>query len=220
MDAFYYDLDKEAKTFTEDKFGLSPEKTIENINHCENKFNYIFSDNVIEHVKKPDEFLRDLINQLEDGGILVIKTPHASNTELLFNPIISIKGYFLKALRYNSLKKAILAWVERYWSCDPPRHLYSFSKNSLKYLMANFDNEDLQYQILYYRTPWFNNTITEQFFSKDKRLSIIKSIVIRLFLLPLIPFEIFLQACKHFFLQIGLLSPGGIILKIKKMPNP
>jgi 2-polyprenyl-3-methyl-5-hydroxy-6-metoxy-1,4-benzoquinol methylase len=219
LDAYYYDLDNEAKSFTMDKFGLTASKVIENCKASGIRFNYIFSDNVIEHAMDPFEFVKDLIEHLEIDGVLVIKTPHAGNTELLFNPVITIKGYLLKGLKYNSFGKTLVAWFNRYWSCDPPRHLYSFSKNSLNYLMKKFDNAGnagLEYQILYYHTPWFNNTITEQFFSKDKRLHILKSILIRIVIFPIVPLEIILQVCKHAFLKIGILSPGGIILRIKK----
>lgn len=215
FDAYYLDIDKEAIAFTVENFGLTYEKTIQDINTCNIKFDYIFSDNVIEHLKKPYDFIKVLLNKLEEGGTIVIKTPHASNTESLFNPMITVKGYFFTALKYNSLKIAVQAFFVRFWHCDPPRHLYSFSKNSLNHLMNKIKTENVYFEILYYKIPWFANTITQQFFTRDKRLKGFNSFLIRLVILPIIPLEIILQLIKNLFLQIGILTTGGIILRIK-----
>ena len=216
FDAYYHDLDNEAIAFTVENFGLTSEKTIHDIAKCDIKFDYIFSDNVIEHAKNPHDFLKNLLDHLEAGGTIVIKTPHASNTESIFNPVITLKGYFLTALKYNSLKRALLAYFKRFWHCDPPRHLYSFSKNSLSYLITKLETQKINFEILYYKSPWFENTITKQFFTKDKKLIGFNSFLIRLIVFPVILLEIFLQITQHLFSQLGVLSPGGIILRINK----
>lgn len=216
IDSYYHDLDEEAKGFSKKYFGLTKEKIVDEITSCTIQFDYIFSDNVIEHVKDPQEFVLNLMNQLNSGGKIIIKTPHASNTDVLFNPFITVKGYFMSALKYNSFIKSIKAYLLRFWSCDPPRHLYSFSKDSLDQLMANMEMDSFSHEILYYENPWFNNTITKQVFSKDKKLKGITSILIRLLVLPIIPFELVLQVTRKLLLKIGILSPGGIILAINK----
>jgi hypothetical protein len=153
---------------------------------------------------------------LEEGGTIVIKTPNASNTESIFNPVITLKGYFLSGLKYNSLKRALQAYFTRFWHCDPPRHFYSFSKKSLTHLVAKLKAETVDFEISYNKCPWFANTITQQFFKKDKRLKGFKSFLIRLIVLPVIPLEILLQITRRLLLQMGVLSPGGIILRINK----
>jgi len=214
MDSYYHDVDKEAKAFTINKFGLTPEKTIDELSECKIKFDYILSDNVIEHVTHPFEFVKDLINQLNNEGVLVIKTPHASNTESFFNPFITLKAYFISSLKYNSLGRSLRAYLVRFWHCDPPRHLYSFSRNSFHYLMSKFEKGNIDHKISYYTIPWFENTITKQFFSKDKRLKVFYSIFLRLIIWPIIPIETSLQILKQLLLKIKVLSPGGIILTI------
>lgn len=216
FDTYYHDLDKEAIAFTMEKFGLKSNNTVHNIKNCDIKFDYIFSDNVIEHVKYPYNFLNDLIDQLNEGGTIVIKTPHASNTESIFNPNITIKGYFLNALKYNSFLISLQAYFSRFWHCDPPRHLYSFSKNSLVHLMLLLKADNIDFEILYYRSSWFDNTITKQFFTVNKRIKSYKSFMIRLIVLPIIPLEVLLQITRQLLLQIRVLSAGGIILKINK----
>lgn len=215
FETYYHDLDKQAMAFTSKHFGLTSEFIIDDIEECDIKFDFIFSDNVIEHVKTPVTFVEKLLNRLEDGGTLVIKTPHAGNTETYFNPMISIKGYFLSALKYNSFLNVIRSYIQRFWHCDPPRHLFSFSEESLKQLAIKLKRNSIHSEINYYRTPLFSNTITKQFFSKDKRLTLLESIIIRLIIWPVIPIEILLQSLKRILLAVGILSPGGIILKIK-----
>jgi SAM-dependent methyltransferase len=216
LDTYYQDLDENAISFTQTNFSLPKEKTIRSLNETDIKFDYIFSDNVIEHVKEPIAFTKALSSNLAEGGVLMIKTPHASNTEILFNPIISIKGYFLGALKYNSLFKSLQACINRFWHSDPPRHLYSFSALSLIKLAQQMNLEDMQSDVSYYKIPIFENTVTKLFFSKDKRLSGIKSVLIRVLLFPILPIEILLQLSKELLLFLKILTPGGIILRLSK----
>jgi len=216
LDTYYQDLDENAISFTQTNFGLPKKKTIRSLDETNIKFDYIFSDNVIEHVKEPIAFTKALSNNLAEGGVLVIKTPHASNTEILFNPIISINGYFLGALKYNSLFKSLQACMNRFWHSDPPRHLYSFSAPSLIKLAQQMNLKNIHPAVAYYKIPIFENTITKQFFSKDKRLSGIKSVLIRVLLLPILPIEFLLQLSKELLLFLKILTPGGIILRLTK----
>jgi len=214
MDSYYNDLDEQAKKFTQDRYGLTSDRIIEDITQSDTKFDYIFSDNVIEHVKDPQQFIMDLVKNLKKDGKLVIKTPLASNTELFFNPLITIKGYLFKAMKYNSLKKSITAYLIRFWHCDPPRHLYSFSKNSFENLMSNLGVENLEYNINYYHIPWFTNTFSKIFFTRNKNLVGFDSIFKKLLLLIIIPIETIFQVIKQLLLKLKILSPGGIILTI------
>lgn len=216
LQSYYHDIDKESIEFTVENFGLTPEKTVGDIEKCDIKFDYILSDNVIEHVKSPYGFINKLLNKLEDGGKIVIKTPHASNSESFFNPIISFKMYFLTALKYNSFKKTTLAFFRRFWHCDPPRHIFSFSEKSLKQLMTKWQSEALDYEVSFYTLPWFTLTITREFFKPDKRFNLIESILIRLVIWPVVLIETCLQIVQKLLLRIGILSPAGIILKITK----
>lgn len=216
LNCYYSDLDEQAKQFTKTHFGLPDDKIIEEITSSDLTFDYIFSDNVIEHIRDPYNYVKNLLNHLDDKGKLVIKTPHASNTESIFNPYISLKVYFRNATKYNSIPQSILAYFKRFWHCDPPRHIYSFSKNSLVSLMSKFEEEDYDYDISYYKIPWFSNTITKMFFSKDKNLKGLSSILVRLILFPAIPIEAVLQLLRQLLLKLQILTPGGIILTVNK----
>lgn len=214
--AFYQDLDDQAKNFTKEHFGLTDEFIIDALETSETTFDYVFSDNVIEHVKHPIAFANLLYSKLAKGGTLVIKTPNARNTEMYFNPIISIKGYIFRAMKDNSVSTVVFLIFKRFWHCDPPRHLYSFSAESFNHLVARMNHNDIEHSISYYRTPWFSNTISKWFFKGDMASNPVKSILIRCFIWPILPIEITLQTLKWLFLELGVVSPGGLILTIKR----
>jgi len=213
--AFYHDLDHKAKEFVKKEFGLTDANIVYDIKGTELKFDNIFSDNVIEHVKDPILFIAQLRNVLNTGGKLIIKTPHARNTEAFFYPFISFKGYFVTALKYNSLAIAFKSYFARFWHCDPPRHLYSFSKSSLESIAqkAGFSNNEIS--ISYYRVPLFEYSLTRLIFSKPHKLRL-KTIVLKIIALPFVPIEMVFKLIQLILVYTNLLSPGGIILRLKK----
>lgn len=217
FNAYYHDLDKKAQSFTMNAFGLTEKSIVTDILKSNNMFDYIFSDNVIEHVLEPKKFIEDLLQKLNSNGTLIIKTPNARNIETLFNPVVSIQGCFINSLKYNSLTKAIKGFFMRYWHCSPPRHIYSFSKKSLLHLSSDFETYGITSSISYYHTSIFYNTITHQIFTKNKRHKGYKAVLIKFAALPFIPFETILQLLKHALLALRLISPAGIVLKITKI---
>ncbi len=79
----------------------------QDISMFSNKFDFVVSHHVIEHVKRPDIFLQNIANLLKPEGKAIISTP----------TYFSIWGLFFG----------------RYWSqIDSPRHLYIFSQQNMK----------------------------------------------------------------------------------------
>lgn len=216
LSAYYFDLDTAAIEFAQRTFGLNNEHIINKLEDSTQQFDYILSDNVIEHVRDPVQFVYQLANRLVEGGTLIIKTPHGANSEVYLNPFILIREYIFKAFKYNSFLKVFGASMKGFWHCDPPRHLYSFSRLSLEIIMKKLQASDFEYRISYYQIPWFAHTITHQFFSRDKKLSLLNSILVRLIIWPVIPIEAVLQVLRKLLLSLKLLTPGGIILEIKR----
>ena len=214
--AYYQDLDEQAKTFTKEQFGLTDEFILTELEGTDVKYDCVFSDNVIEHVKDPIAFTNLLFTLVAPGGTMVMKTPNARNTEMYFNPIISIKGYVLRAIKDNNLPKALFLYFKRFWHCDPPRHLYSFTAKSFDHLVGNMEETELTHEVSYYRTPWFSNTVTKWIFRGDSGSNSIKSILIRCLVLPIIPVEVILQTLKWLLLTLGILSPGGLVLTLRR----
>lgn len=215
LKAYYHDLDEKAKLFVKEQYGLKNEFIINNINTLDIRFDYIFSDNVIEHLKNPIEYINDMRRVLNDNGIIIIKTPHGGNTESFFIPLVTIRGYFLRSLKYNSILNSIKSYFIRFWHCDPPRHLFSFSKTNLKIIALKAGFTESEIEIFYYNIPFLESSLTKIFFNFRKYNSI-KFLIIRIFLLPIIPFEFISRVIQIILLNLKILSPGGIIIKLKK----
>lgn len=215
LEVYYQDLDQQAQAFVKQHFGLEDSFIIERLALSDQRFDFIFSDNVIEHVKQPVIYLREIRNALEKNGMAVIKTPHGGNTEILFFPLISLRDYAMRGLKYNSAATVIRAFLSRFWHCDPPRHLYSFTKGSLEAMAYTAGFKASEVSIEYYNLPVFKYSLAEIFFN-FKQYRSLKSMIIRIFMLPLLLVELVSKFILLLFRSIGLLSPAGIILKLKK----
>jgi len=216
LDAYYYDLDEDSIEFVSNKFGLKEEKLLRNPAVSGMTFDYIFSDNVIEHTPDPLGFVRQLYAMLNDGGVLVLKTPHACNAEVWFNPVLLVKEYISKALKYNAFSVVARSCVRGFWHCDPPRHLYSFSAGSLRQMAVKLGVLKGACEITYYPAPMFSNTITEHLFLSCNRPQGTKGILLRILASPMVLVEVVLQSGARVLESCGLISPGGIIVRLTK----
>lgn len=214
FDVYYQEIDEKAINFVKKIFGIENYKIFKNINSIKEKnlkFDFILCDNVIEHVKQPINLAKNLFNLLKRNGILIFKTPNGRNTELIFYPEISILGYFLNALKYNSLKKSVLAYFKRIWTCDPPRHLYAFSKPNLIIIAKIL--KIYNFKIEYYHSPLFKYF----FYSTLLKFKSIKDITLIILFSPVLFIGLLLKIIQLIMRIIGGISPIGIILKIRKL---
>ncbi len=212
LDAFYFDIDLKAAAFVRTGLGIDEGRIFTDLAHLAGrKFDLILSDNSIEHAKSPRDFIGMLYDLLAPNGLLVIKTPHAANNEILFYPQISLLGYFGRALKYNGFAQAVRGFGRRWWHCDPPRHLYSFSENSLRHILRTLGID--RYEFDYYRLPLFRYSIPELIFARPRKA---KKILPGILALPLLPIELITKLTQIVLTALGLVSPGGIILKVKR----
>lgn len=214
LTAYYFDLDKQAEAFVRNNHGLTEERIINDPANSGKKFDLVFSDNVIEHLIDPVAYIKDMLAVTESGGEIVIKTPHGGNTETWFNPSIWIKGYFLKALKFNSFGNALKGAFNRFWHCDPPRHLYSFTEKSLTKAAVKAGCSLDQVEILYYEIPLFQYTYSAFFFN-FRAQNKPKQHLVRLLLIPFLPVEWIFKTVHFLLLKMRVVSPGGITLKIR-----
>lgn len=89
-----------------------------------NKFDAIVLIHVIEHIQKPKEFLKDILNLLKINGVLYIETPNKDS--LLFQ-----------------------AEQSKYTFLTPPEHKFIFSKDSFKHLLNLYSNKFTTYFYTY-----------------------------------------------------------------------
>lgn len=214
FESYYYDIDKQAIQFTIDNLGLQPEYIISNSETDLRKFDVIMCDNVIEHIKQPDELLRLLFGKLADGGILIIKTPRASNTESIF--IFSVWGlvYFKKALYENSIFTALKSiFIHRYWHAEPPRHLFSFSDKSMKILAKEVCGNGVIIDIDSYEMPFLRYSLGYVLLHISNPFLLI---LVLLILSPLMLIELPIFILKFILVKTRLVSLAGMIVKIQK----
>ena len=83
-DAYLYDIDPESRRYAVEKLGLPPDKVLSDIGDM--RFDFIYSDNVIEHLVDPYEHFQYLYSRLAKQGYLGIRTPRLGSLEEIFFP--------------------------------------------------------------------------------------------------------------------------------------
>ena len=211
FDSYYSDIDKKSIAYIKETLSIDEQHILNPSRLSEKMFDAILADNVIEHELNPAELISKLYNSLNKNGILIFKTPQARNVETLFFPAISIGVYFIRFLKNNSIKNSLIGYKNRYWHCDPPRHLYSFSKESMVQLLNRLHIEN--YNINNYSSPSFQYSITKYIFSKPKNS---KGVFIKIIIFPLIPLETILGLVHFILIKLNMISSIGITIKINK----
>ncbi len=210
--SYYFDIDNQAKNFAKANLGLSDENILSG-NDNSLTFDYILCDNVIEHIPDPAKLIESLYSKLNHGGKLIVKTPAASNTETFLVPRV-LYIYLKKSLQQNSIGTALTyTFKHKYHHCDPPRHIYSFSKKSLKILSEIIINEKSHIKFNYYSIPFFKYAFFNQF--KKAHNSFFK-ILIFIVLFPFILMESILEFCRIILVKVRVLKPSGLIAVIEK----
>ncbi len=214
LDAYYFDIDKQAKEFVVSNFGLDELHSIDNPNESEKKFDYILSDNVIEHLKNPVDFVQNLYNILNPGGQIVIKTPRASNCESFFIFSVWFLVYFKKAVKENGLLNGLKStFVHRYWHCEPPRHLYGFSDLSFKKMFEKTIANEARVSVSSYILPAFKFSIGDVLLHVKN--PILRYVLLLIFL-PVIILELPVIGLRYLLISLKLISLSGMIVKIEK----
>ena len=172
FEAHYHEIDRQAHEFVEENTSLDKERMYADDSEIpEGYFDFIWCDNVVEHVIDPLEFIQKLVARLSPGGKLVLKTPNCRNHELLFFPMISVFGYGALAAKYTkSVSSVAKSYFRKIWCCDPPRHLYSFSRQSLMKLCEKIPGTSTN--VFYYKTPPFEYLLLANAFKKPNPTSV------------------------------------------------
>ncbi|MBN2776276.1 MAG: class I SAM-dependent methyltransferase [Bacteroidales bacterium] len=214
FDSFYYDIDRQSIDFAKERLGLAEDSIIKDSDLSGLSFDYIWSDNVIEHVKDPERFVAVLYGALKNGGKLVIKTPQASNVEALFIAALSGLLYFKNAFKQNSFSTAFKAsFLKRYWHCEPPRHLYSFSKKSIWKLIEKCDIPKDTVVIRDYYISGLKYSFLDVW--SKIRNPFFKGVVF-VFALPLFLIELPIIFLRRMLSVFRVISGTGLIVEIRK----
>lgn len=105
------------------------------------KFDFIFMDNVIEHVDFPHKYMEKAFSLLNPSGVFVLKTPNSDGlierTETFILSLLSQKlGNWLMGTLKN-LMNIGSGKVHRYGNLHPPVHLSIFNKESMTKGLTN-----------------------------------------------------------------------------------
>ena len=131
------DIDPQACKFARDSF----HNNFETLNadpveaNLPSEFEVVFMNQIIEHYVNPNALIQKAMSWLKPGGFLILTTPNQMSKFFWFSVY-----FFYNYLRKTSQKKIPLNSFFRFlqipWiCCDPPRHVYSFNPNNIKYLL-------------------------------------------------------------------------------------
>ena len=133
--AYYIDLDPQACEFAKKQMGI---KNIFNINihnwDSNEKFDFIYSRHVIEHLKDPISTIKKICSYLADDGVFVLQFPnglsleYSGYSEYLKRDFIKIKNY--NKINFLEIYK-ILFSKKKCHGLDPIRHLWSLSSKGV-----------------------------------------------------------------------------------------
>jgi len=100
----------------------------------EGPFDIITAIEVIEHVKDPHSFMKDLHKRIKDGGLLVIHT--------------------------GAIDSLTARWLGRFWwYLNPPDHCTIYSRPSLRRLIADNGFDPLEHRLRYVEWGGLNNIL-------------------------------------------------------------
>lgn len=113
------------------------------------RYDFIFMDNVIEHLDYPAQYLEKAFKLLNLSGVMVIKTPNSlgiiERTETLVLSLLPkfFTQYLLKKLHKNFNIGS--GSIHRYGNLHPPVHLSVFNKKSMAkaLISAGFRKKDI-----------------------------------------------------------------------------
>jgi SAM-dependent methyltransferase len=115
-----------------------------------NKFDFIFMDNVIEHLDYPGQYVEKASDLLNESGVIVIKTPNSSGLlEQLEYTVLSYLPQFISKGIMKFLHKRYSigsGTVHRFGNLHPPVHLSLFNRKSITKVLttSGFKNKNIK----------------------------------------------------------------------------
>jgi 2-polyprenyl-3-methyl-5-hydroxy-6-metoxy-1,4-benzoquinol methylase len=112
-------------------------------------YDFIFLDNVIEHINEPNAFAEKAFGLLNSGGVFVTKTPNSDSlNEVLQTVMLRVLPVFMSNGLMKFIKKTTgkgSGTVHRYGNLHPPVHLAIYNKSSITTLLtqAGFKKEQV-----------------------------------------------------------------------------
>ena len=137
-DVLGVELDKKASSFSKTAFGLTVHPPADLLNkNIEGTFDVVTFWHVLEHLYKPEQYLRQVSDQLVEGGVLIIAVPNSAS---------------LDAKHYGS-----------YWAgYDVPRHLWHFTPDTMA-IMAKKAHLTIKSILPLPLDPFYNSLLSQKY---------------------------------------------------------
>jgi len=212
FETYFNDLDQHAIELVRELHGLDDAHCIADLGATGQRFDFIVSDNVIEHLPDPIANTRVLIRLLAPGGTLIIKTPWGKANEQLFYPL-TVLEYARRAAEHDGYGSALRSLRAPIWCCDPPRHLYGFTPESLTMVATEAGVPASWCEIDAYHDDLLNKSLLATY---TKRPAGLLGIAKRAAVLPLLGPELAMKALHLSLRAAKLLTPMGLILRVQR----
>lgn len=146
-------------------------KEVQESTSLEGTYDLIFANQVIEHFAHLDDFYAKIRTACHPDTIVIIVTPNNKTLEHLVRPDI-FWHYVRAATRLNLFQASFRLVTDSWMCCDPPRHLYAFSDQSLKESLKKH-----QFELLGATTQYTNQTYYALNLYSDFRFGSLKQAV-------------------------------------------
>lgn len=147
--ATYIDLDPQACEYVK-TLGISSviNDDVKNLSEHTDRYDFIYSRHVIEHLTNPLSLIENAINLLSDDGVFVLQMPNGMSLERLTD--LRNKKERIKLLKNDNdfsdkeVEKFLYS-SKTAFDLVPPRHLWAFSIKGIKTYLSK--NKDIEFKI-------------------------------------------------------------------------
>ncbi|HSR18513.1 MAG TPA: methyltransferase domain-containing protein, partial [Ignavibacteriaceae bacterium] len=105
----------------------------------DNYFDVVVSDYVLEHVKEPDIFFKELQRVLKPGGYFFFRTPNKNHYVTIISKLTPHRFHKLIANKARGLPKEAPDPYETFYYLNDPKTILNYAKNN------NFKNIELRF---------------------------------------------------------------------------
>lgn len=179
--ATYIDLDPTACKYVE-TLGINRviNDDVKNLaNHSNEKYDFIYSRHVIEHLPNPLVLIDEPIKLLSDDGVFVLQLPNGMSLERLtdFNHKKQRIGMLRESNNFTEKEiEKILHSSKTAFDLVPPRHLWAFSIKGLKEYLSKNDSIEFEITTESIMDEVYSPFMGQQRFSNFKLKKVIKPI--------------------------------------------
>ena len=146
-------------------------KGVQESTSFEGTYDLVFANQVIEHFAHLDDFYSKIRPACHPDTIVIIVTASNKTLEHFVRPDI-FWHYVRAANRLNLFQGAIRLITDSWMCCDPPRHLFAFSDDSLRESLKKH-----QFELLEATTQYTNQTYYALNLYSDFRFGSLKQVV-------------------------------------------